>query len=62
LAGIGMVASFVVTPLVSERIWHNWFSVPNFVLLAFIPLITAALFVALGVVLRHLPTHSDHFC
>jgi len=57
-----MVASFVVTPLVSERIWHNWFSVPNFVLLAFIPLITAALFVALGVVLRHLPTHSDHFC
>jgi cytochrome d ubiquinol oxidase subunit II len=62
LSGVGMVAVSVVTPLVSERIWDKWLSLPNFVLLAPIPLVTAALFVALGVVLRHLPTRSDRFC
>ncbi len=62
LSGIGMVAVSVVTPLVSERIWDKWLSLPNFVLLAPIPLVTAAFFVALGVVLRHLPTRLDRFC
>jgi cytochrome d ubiquinol oxidase subunit II len=62
LSGIGMAAVSVVTPLVSERIWNSWFSLPNFLLLAPIPLVTAALFLALGVVLRHLPTRSDRFC
>ncbi|WP_081929086.1 cytochrome d ubiquinol oxidase subunit II [Microvirga sp. BSC39] len=62
LSGIGMAAVSIVTPLVSERIWDNWFSLPNFVLLAPVPLVTAALFGALGVVLRHLPTRSDRFC
>jgi cytochrome d ubiquinol oxidase subunit II len=62
LSGIGTVAVSVVTPLVSERIWDKWLSLPNFVLLAPIPLVTATLFVALGVVLRHLPTRSDRFC
>jgi cytochrome d ubiquinol oxidase subunit II len=57
-----MVAVSVVTPLVSERIWDKWLSLPNFVLLAPMPLVTAALFVALGVVLRHLPTRTDRFC
>jgi len=62
LSGIGMAAVSIVTPLVSERIWDNWFSLPNFVLLAPVPLVTAALFGALGIVLRHLPTRSDRFC
>lgn len=62
LSGVGMAAVSVVTPFVSERIWDNWFSLPNLVLLAPIPLVTAALFGALGVVLRHLPTSSDRFC
>ena len=62
LSGIGMAAVSVVTPLVSERIWNSWFSLPNFLLLAPIPLVTAALFFALGVALRHLPTRSDRFC
>jgi cytochrome bd ubiquinol oxidase subunit II len=62
LSGIGMVAVSVVTPLVSERIWDKWLSLPNFVLLAPVPLVTAALFMALGVVLRHLPTRTDRFC
>jgi len=62
LSGIGMVAVSVVTPLVSQRVWDNWFSLPNFVLLAPIPLVTAGLFVGLGIVLRHLPTRTDRFC
>ena len=45
----------------SERIWDSWFSLPNFLLLAPIPLVTAALFLTLGVVLRHLPTRTDRF-
>ncbi|QRM35234.1 cytochrome d ubiquinol oxidase subunit II [Microvirga sp. VF16] len=62
LSGIGMVAVSVVTPLVSERIWDKWFSLPNLILLAPIPLVTAGLFFALALVLRHLPTRSDRFC
>jgi cytochrome d ubiquinol oxidase subunit II len=62
LSGIGMAAISVVTPLVSDRIWNSWFSLPNFLLLAPIPLVTAGLFVALAVVLRHLPTRTDRFC
>ncbi|WP_134495729.1 cytochrome d ubiquinol oxidase subunit II [Microvirga pakistanensis] len=62
LSGIGMVAVSVVTPLVSERIWDKWLSLPNFVLLAPIPLVTAGLFVGLSIVLRHLPTRTDRFC
>jgi cytochrome bd ubiquinol oxidase subunit II len=62
LSGIGMIAVSVVTPLVSERIWDKWFSLPNLVLLAPIPLMTAALFLAVGLALRHLPTRTDRFC
>ncbi|GEO16039.1 cytochrome d ubiquinol oxidase subunit II [Microvirga aerophila] len=62
LSGIGMVAVSVVTPLVSERIWDKWLSLPNFVLLAPIPLVTAGLFVGLSIVLPHLPTRTDRFC
>ncbi|HEY8381838.1 MAG TPA: cytochrome d ubiquinol oxidase subunit II [Microvirga sp.] len=62
LSGIGMAAVSVVTPLVSERIWDKWFSLPNLVLLAPVPLVTAVLFVLLGIALRHLPTRTDRFC
>jgi cytochrome d ubiquinol oxidase subunit II len=62
LSGIGMIAVSVVTPLVSERIWDKWFSLPNLVLLAPIPLMAAALFLAVALVLRHLPTRTDRFC
>ncbi len=62
LSGIGMAAVSVMTPIVSDRIWDKWFSLPNFVLLAPVPLVTAALFVGLGIALRHLPTRTDRFC
>jgi cytochrome d ubiquinol oxidase subunit II len=44
---VGMVAVSAMTPLVSERIFGKWFSLPNLVLLAPIPLVTMALFVGL---------------
>jgi cytochrome d ubiquinol oxidase subunit II len=59
---VGMVAVSAMTPLVSERIFGKWFSLPNLVLLAPIPLVTMALFVGLHVALRHLPTRTDRFC
>lgn len=52
----------ISTPLVSERIFDKWFSFPNIVLLAPIPLITGALVIALEVLLRQLPKPNDRWC
>jgi cytochrome d ubiquinol oxidase subunit II len=54
----GMFAISVATPLASERIFNAWFSLPNFFLLAPIPLVSIGLVVALYVVLRHTPLHQ----
>ena len=62
LSGLGMAVVSVVTPLVSGRIWEKWFSLPNLVLLAPIPVVTAGLFAVLFMALRHLPTRADRFC
>ncbi|MDY0009097.1 MAG: cytochrome d ubiquinol oxidase subunit II [Bdellovibrionales bacterium] len=52
----------ISTPLVSERIFDKWFSFPNIVLLAPIPLVTATLVIALEVLLRQLPKPDDRWC
>jgi cytochrome d ubiquinol oxidase subunit II len=52
----------ISTPLVSERIFAKWFSFPNIVLLAPIPLITGALVIALEILLRQLPKPNDRWC
>jgi cytochrome d ubiquinol oxidase subunit II len=44
LTGLGIGAVSVATPLVSARIFEKWFSLPNFLLLLQIPVITAVLF------------------
>ena len=44
LTGIGIVAVSIATPLVSQRIFDKWFSLPNLWLLSPIPLLTAILF------------------
>ena len=44
LTGIGIVAVSVATPLVSSRIFDKWFSLPEFWLLAPIPLLTGVVF------------------
>lgn len=56
---ISMIAVSVATPLVSPRIFERWFSVPNIIGLAPIPLMTAALFLALWVFLKRMP-RADH--
>ncbi|TWG81876.1 cytochrome bd-I ubiquinol oxidase subunit 2 apoprotein [Cupriavidus gilardii J11] len=55
LTGVGVAAISVATPLVSERIFDKWFSLPNIILLAPIPLITIALFIVVDRVLRRMP-------
>jgi cytochrome d ubiquinol oxidase subunit II len=61
----GLLAGFVMisaaTPLVSERIFQKWFSVPEIILLAPLP-ITAFLVTCLLLwALRQLPTPTDRF-
>jgi cytochrome d ubiquinol oxidase subunit II len=56
---LGMVAVSVTTPLVSPRIFAKWFQFPEVIALAPIPLMTAALFVALFVFLRGMPRSGD---
>jgi cytochrome d ubiquinol oxidase subunit II len=55
LTGVGIAAISVVTPWVSERIFEKWFSLPNIILLAPIPLVTLALFVVIDRLLRRMP-------
>jgi cytochrome bd ubiquinol oxidase subunit II len=58
-AAIGMVAVSVATPLVSDRIFAKWFTMPNLLYLAPIPLLTAGLFLALAALLNRLPMTDD---
>jgi cytochrome d ubiquinol oxidase subunit II len=46
LTGLGIAAVSLATPMVSSRIFHKWFQLPNLVLLAPIPLLTSFLFLA----------------
>jgi cytochrome d ubiquinol oxidase subunit II len=55
LCALGVAAVSVATPLVSQQIFDKWFSFPNILLLAPIPLVTAGLFVLTDRVLRVLP-------
>ncbi|MEM7292848.1 MAG: cytochrome d ubiquinol oxidase subunit II [Pseudomonadota bacterium] len=58
--GIALVS--LTTPLASARIFDKWFSFPELFLLAPIPLTSAALVVALYLLLRALPLSGDRFC
>ena len=55
LCALGIAAVSAVTPMVSQHVFDKWFSFPNIILLAPIPLMTAALFIAMETVLRRLP-------
>jgi cytochrome d ubiquinol oxidase subunit II len=61
LAALGLLAVSVVTPLVSPRIFDKWFSFPNVLVLAPIPLATAALLAALWLALRRYPRPGDRW-
>ncbi len=58
---IGMVAISVVTPLVNERVFQAWFSLPYLVLLAPIPIMTVGVFGGLYWLLGHLHDTNDRF-
>lgn len=58
--GIGAIS--VATPLVSDRIWDHWFSMPEIFLLAPLPLLSGALVVGLWIALRKLPDLPQDYC
>lgn len=55
----GMLAISVATPLVSKRIFDAWFSLPNLLYLAPIPLISVAMVIGLQVLLSRMPYAED---
>ena len=57
----GMVAVSAATPLVSARIFDKWFSIPEFILLLPLPLMSVGLMVILWLALRQLPTDGDRW-
>jgi cytochrome d ubiquinol oxidase subunit II len=59
---LGMVMISIVTPLVSDRIFAKWFTLPNMLLLAPIPLMTGAIFLGLYGLLREMPLERDRLC
>jgi cytochrome bd ubiquinol oxidase subunit II len=61
VAAIGMVGISVATPLWSGEIYARWFSWPMIAILAPIPLITAAVFVALVRLLWEMPFPGDRW-
>jgi cytochrome d ubiquinol oxidase subunit II len=58
---LGMGSISAATPLVSPRIFDRWFTFPELLLLAPLPLMSGALIALLWVALRHLPTRDDRF-
>jgi cytochrome d ubiquinol oxidase subunit II len=56
LTGVGIVAVSVATPLVSSRIFDKWFSLPDLLWLAPIPLLTLAVFILCDRALKRLRT------
>lgn len=56
---LGLAAVSLATPLVNPRIWERWFSVPEFFLLAPLPLMSLALIVGLWLVLRRMAEVPD---
>lgn len=61
VTGIGVALVSAATPLVSPAIFDKWFSFPNIILLAPIPLVTGGLFIGLELLLRRLPRTRDRW-
>ena len=60
-SAIGLAIVSLVTPMVSERIFDKWFSVPEILLLAPLPVLSAILLTALWIALRHVTTFSERW-
>lgn len=57
--GFGILLVSAITPLVSERIFARWFTMPEVFLLAPLPVVTVALLVGIASLLRHMPLPGD---
>ena len=58
---LGMVAVSAATPIVSPRIFDKWFSFPEILTLAPLPIVSAGVFATLFFLLRHLPMQNDRY-
>ncbi|HEY7644325.1 MAG TPA: cytochrome d ubiquinol oxidase subunit II [Hyphomicrobiales bacterium] len=58
-AGLALVS--LATPIVSPRVFEKWFSLPNVLLLAPIPIASGALLVGLELLLRKMPLSGDRY-
>ncbi|MDJ1304707.1 MAG: cytochrome d ubiquinol oxidase subunit II [Candidatus Midichloria sp.] len=59
VAGMSMVS--IATPLLSERIFNKWFSLPNFLLLIPIPMFTGVIIICIIIILNKLSVREDRF-
>lgn len=57
----GMVAVSLATPFASPRIFERWFSFPEILTLAPLPVMTAGVFALLFIILRQMPFSQDRF-
>jgi len=62
LTACGICVVSIVTPLLSERIFEKWFSLPNFFFLLPIPVITCCIVIFIMVILKKLPLDNDRLC
>ena len=58
---IGMLAISIVTPLVNERVFSAWFTLPYMLLLAPVPMMSIGVFAGLYWLLDHLHDTDDRF-
>lgn len=58
---LGILAVSLASPLVSARIFHKWFDWPEVLLLAPLPLLSAAVLAGLWAGLRNLPQPDDRY-
>jgi cytochrome d ubiquinol oxidase subunit II len=58
---LGLGAVSLATPLVSPRIFAKWFSFPEIIALAPMPLLSVLLVALIWIALRRLPTRDDSF-
>ncbi|MFK7964364.1 MAG: cytochrome d ubiquinol oxidase subunit II [Burkholderiaceae bacterium] len=58
---LGMLAISIATPLVNERVFEAWFTLPYMLLLAPIPVMTVGVFAGLYWLLDHLHDTNDKF-
>lgn len=62
IAFCGIIAVCIVNPFVNEEVFHNWFSLPESLILFPIPVISLLLFVVNDRLLKRIPLSDDHGC